>query len=157
MGDIYVNWTRDDAVTGDFFLKSSFDRIIQKNRVEEYIREKKEAAGIWKEIEEISRTLHFPSEELNHFIRVSSTYGRIKYEFLAVAWEIMLRGYTASKTGASLDETLMAENIRRYDDLWEEWNKLSRENSDCPSIYKVTSSFFGGEVGVKSTVDWYRR
>ena len=156
-GDVYVNWTRDDAVTGDFFLKSYFDSIIQKNKVGEYIEEKKEAVRIWKEIERISRTLHFPYEELNHFVCVSSTYGRIKYEFLSVAWEIMLRGYEAGKTGVALDEKLMVDNIHKYDSLWEEWNKLSRENPDCPSIYKVTSSFFGGEIGIKSTVDYYRR
>lgn len=156
-GGVYVNWTRDDAVTGDFFLKSYFDRILQEHKVEEYIEEKKEAARIWNEIEQISHTLHFPSEELNHFVRISSTYGRIKYEFLAVAWEIMLRGYGAGKTGAPLDEKLMKENIQKYDCLWEEWNKLHRENVDCPSLYKDTSSFFGGEVGIKSTVDWYRR
>ena len=154
---MYVNWTRDDAVTGDFFLKSYFDSIIQKNKVGEYIEEKKEAVRIWKEIERISRTLHFPYEELNHFVCVSSTYGRIKYEFLSVAWEIMLRGYEAGKTGVALDEKLMVDNIHKYDSLWEEWNKLSRENPDCPSIYKVTSSFFGGEIGIKSTVDYYRR
>lgn len=157
LGDVYVNWTRDDAVTGDFFLKGCFDCIIQKNKVGEYIEEKKEAARIWKEIEQISRTLHFPSEELNHFLCISSTYGRIKYEFLAVAWEIMLRGYVAGKKGVPWDKELMAENIRKYDNLWGEWNKLSRENPDCPSIYKVTSSFFGGEIGIKSTVDCYRR
>lgn len=156
-GGVYVNWTRDDAVTGDFFLKSYFDQILQEHKVEEYIEEKKEAARIWNEIEQISRTLHFPSQELNHFVRISSTYGRIKYEFLAVAWEIMLRGYGAGKTGAPLDEKLMKENIQKYDCLWEEWNKLHRENPDCPSLYKDTSSFFGGEVGIKSTVDWYRR
>lgn len=156
-GGVYVNWTRDDAVTGDFFLKSYFDRILQEQKVEEYIEEKKEAARIWNEIEQISRTLHFPSEELNHFVYISSTYGRIKYEFLAVAWEIMLRGYVAGKTGTPVNEKLMKENIQKYDDLWEEWNKLHRENPDCPSLYKDTSSFFGGEVGIKSTVDWYRR
>lgn len=69
----------------------------------------------------------------------------------------MLRGYEAGKTGVALDEKLMVDNIHKYDSLWEEWNKLSRENPDCPSIYKVTSSFFGGEIGIKSTVDYYRR
>lgn len=157
LGGVYVNWTRDDAVTGDFFLKSYFDRIIQENRMDDYLKEKEEAICIWKEIERISRTLHFPSEELNHFIRISSTYGRIKYEFLAVAWEIMLCGYVAGKTGLSLDSKRMAENIRKYDYLWEEWNKLFQENLDCPSLYKDTFSFFGGEVGIKSTVDYYRR
>lgn len=157
LGDVYVNWTRDDAVTGDFFLKSYFDRIIQHNRVGDYLKEKEEAVCIWKEIERISHTLHFPSEELSHFVGVSGTYGRVKYEFLAVAWEIMLRGYVAEKSGTLLDDQRMAENICKYDGLWEEWNELFRQNPDCPSVYQVTSSFFGGEVGIKATVDRYRR
>lgn len=157
LGDVYVNWTRDDAVTGDYFLKAYLDRIILENKVDEYIKEKKEAVYIWKEIELISRALHFPSEELNHFVRISSTYGRIKYEFLAVAWEIMLRGYVAEQTGDLLDSKWMTDHIRTYDSLWEEWNALSQHHSDCPSVYKVTSSFFGKEIGIKSTIDKYRK
>lgn len=155
-GDVYLNWTRDDVMTGDFFLKTYFDRILQKNRVDEYIKEKEEAVRLWKEIEQLSRTLHFPSGELNHFVCVSSTYGRIKYELLAVAWKIMLRGHVAEKAGMAWDKKQMTEYIREYDSLWEEWNKLSRDNPDCPSIYKDTSSFFGGEIGIESTVARYR-
>ena len=68
MGDTYVNWTRDDTITGDVYQKSYFDRMIERNQVNAYLKEKEEAVRIWKEIELISQKLHFPSEELNHFI-----------------------------------------------------------------------------------------
>ena len=83
MGDTYVNWTRDDTITGDVYQKSYFDRMIERNQVNAYLKEKEEAVRIWKEIELISQKLHFPSEELNHFIRISCSYGRIKYELVA--------------------------------------------------------------------------
>ena len=63
-----------------YIKKSYFDRMIERNQVNAYLKEKEEAVRIWKEIEQISQKLHFPSEELNHFIRTSCSYGRIKYE-----------------------------------------------------------------------------
>lgn len=102
MGDTYVNWTRDDTITGDVYQKSYFDRMIERNQVNAYLKEKEEAVRIWKEIEQISQKLHFPSEELNHFIRTSCSYGRIKYELFSVSWQIMLCGYVADTTKSLL-------------------------------------------------------
>lgn len=155
-GDVFVNWTRDDNITGDFFQKAYFDRMIENNRIGDYLKEKKEAVGIWKEIELISRNLHFSSEELSHFVRTSCTYGRIKYGLCAVSWQIMLHGYEAEKTGKSFDREIMNDHIKSFDRLWNEWNELAKHNEDCPSIYKISSSFFGVPTGIKETVDRYR-
>lgn len=43
MGDTYVNWTRDDTITGDVYQKSYFDRMIERNQVNAYLKEKEEA------------------------------------------------------------------------------------------------------------------
>ena len=41
MGDTYVNWTRDDTITGDVYQKSYFDRMIERNQVNAYLKERK--------------------------------------------------------------------------------------------------------------------
>lgn len=156
LGDVFVNWTRDDNVTGDFFQRAYFDRMIARGQVNDYLKEKEEAVQIWKEIEAISSKLHFSSEELNHFVRTSCTYGRIKYEFFAASWQIMLRGYVADKTGKPFNKELMDEYIHAYDRLWKEWNELVNANIDCPSIYKISSTFFNIPVGIKETVEKYK-
>ena len=157
MGDTYVNWTRDDTITGDVYQKSYFDRMIERNQVNAYLKEKEEAVRIWKEIELISQKLHFPSEELNHFIRISCSYGRIKYELFAVSWQIMLCGYVADTTKKSFNRIEMDKYITAFDDLWKEWNDLSLENDNCPSMYKISSNFFGFPVGIQETIDKYRK
>lgn len=156
LGDVFVNWTRDDNVTGDVYQKAYFDRMIQKNRVDAYLKEKEEAVAIWKEIEQISQNLHFASEDLNHFVRTSCSYGRIKYELFAASWHIMLQGYRAEKTGKPFDKNEMAGFIESFDRLWKEWNDLSKYNKDCPSMYKISSTFFGVPVGIKETIERYR-
>lgn len=157
IGDVFVNWTRDDNVTGDFYQNAYFDRMIKSNRIDDYLKEKEEAVRIWTEIERISRNLHFSSEELTHFVRTSCTYGRIKYELFAVSWQIMLYGYKAEKAGQPFDREIMDEYIRYFDQLWKEWNELAKQNKDCPSIYKISTSFFGTPIGIKETIDRYRK
>ena len=156
LGDTYVNWTRDDNVTGDLFLRPYFDRMIEADKVEDYLREKEEAARIWTEIEKLSQQLHFASDEVTHFVRTSCTYGRIKYELFATAWHIMLRGYVAEKSQTPFNREEMDKYIADFDRLWNEWNDLCRHNADSPSIYKISSSFFGTPVGIAETVDRYR-
>lgn len=156
LGDIFVNWTRDDNVTGDFFQKAYFDRMIERGQVNEYLKEKEEAVKIWKEIELIATELHFQSEDLNEFVQVSCTYGRIKYELFCVSWHIMLHGYVAAKAHESFDRKMMDGYIAEFDRLWNEWNELAEQRKGCPSIYKISSAFFGHPVGIKELVAKYR-
>lgn len=134
-----------------------FDRMIQNSKVDAYLKEKKEAVRIWKEIEQISCNLHFTSEELSHYVQTSCTYGRIKYELFAVSWQIMLYGYSVSEADTSFDQKKIDKCITSFDKLWEEWNDLAKENKDCPSIYKISSTFWGYLVGIKETFDRYRK
>lgn len=156
LGDVFVNWTRDDNITGDFFQKEYLDRMIERKQVNEYLKEKEEAVKIWQEIESIATKLHFQSEELNDFIQTSCTYGRVKYELFCVSWHIMLHGYIADKTNEPFDRKIMDEYIADFDKLWNEWNMLAEQREDCPSIYKISSTFFGYPVGIKELVDNYR-
>ena len=86
-------------------------------------------------------------------MRVSSTYGLIKYDILATAWQIMLHGKNAEINGVPFNRQEMNTLIATYDSLWEEWNTLHDTHSCCPSLYKARSSFFGNEIGMDATVD----
>ena len=147
-----------DGETGEIFLQPDESlKAEYEAKQAVYLKEKEEAVRIWKEIELISQKLHFPSEELNHFIRISCSYGRIKYELFAVSWQIMLCGYVADTTKKSFNRIEMDKYITAFDDLWKEWNDLSLENDNCPSMYKISSNFFGFPVGIQETIDKYRK
>ena len=156
-GGTYVNWVRDDSMTGDAFLGSYLDNIVNAGESGKYMREKQEAVEIWREIERIGHSLHFPSEADNEFIAVSTTYGRIKYEILATAWQLMLQLRVAQKNGTALDRDNTAAAIARYDSLWDEWRKLKSEHDCCPTLYKGDVEFFGNPAGINAMIDKLRK
>ena len=80
-----------------------------------------------------------------------------KYELFSVSWQIMLCGYVADTTKKPFNRVEMDKYITIFDSLWKEWNDLSKENDDCPSLYKISSNFFGFPVGIQETVDKYRK
>ena len=152
-----MNWVRDDSMTGDAFQGSYLDNIVNAGESEKYLQEKQEAVEIWKEIERIGHSLHFPSESDNEFIAVSATYGRIKFEILATAWQLMLKSRLAERNGTPLNQTEIASVISRYDSLWEEWHKLKEEHKCCPTLYKGDVEFFGNPTGIHSMIDKFRK
>lgn len=152
-GGTYVNWTRDDSMTGDFFMKPYLERILARGEGEKYLAEKQEAVEIWREIERIGRSLHFSSEADREFVAVTATYGRIKYEILATAWKIMAAGAADPES----DPDAMRHDISRYDELWDEWRQLKENHPCCPSLYKGDADFFGNATGINALVDRYRR
>ena len=88
---------------------------------------------------------------------VYSSKNRILTKILKrVKLTIISRGYEAEKKGVSFDRIKMNKALAAYDIAWVEWQDPAKDNSDCPSLYKVTSKFFNVEVGMKSSVDKYR-
>lgn len=155
-GGIFVNWTRDDNMTGDAFMTPYLDNIIRNGLVEKYILEKEQAVGIWREIESIAARLDFNNDATNEFVAVSSTYGRIKYEILSTAWRIMITGRKAELAGEQPDRKAMAQDIALYDRLWDEWRALKAAHPCCPTLYKPVVDFLGKETGIDSTINRYR-
>lgn len=156
-GGSYVNWTRDDSMTGDAFQGSYLDKIIADGTADKYLEEKQEAVKIWREIEQIGHSLHFASPADNEFVAVSSTYGRIKYEILATAWTIMLRHRMAEAGGTKFSDAENAAYIARYDALWKEWHTLKDTYSCCPTLYKGDAEFFSNPTGINHMIDRYRK
>ncbi len=157
MGGSCVLWTRDDNVVGETPMIPYFDKMIADGTVDAYIKEKNEAAEIWREIEKIAMSLKFTDEATGHFVRTSSTYGRIKYELFAIAWNIMLPGYASRKTGVAYDKEKMTEYIARYDRLVAEWQKLAADNDDCPSLYRLSAGSVGNPSTIDETIAMYRK
>ena len=70
-----------------------------------------------------------------------------------LCYAVMWREYNKKSllTGIEMDKYITA-----FDDLWKEWNDLSLENDNCPSMYRFLSNFFGFPVGIQETIDKYR-
>ena len=154
-GGVFLNWTRDDNVTGLFFLKPYFDVIIKQNKIAEYLQEKEEAAMVWGKIASLSNSLHFKDAGLNSFVRVSGEYARLKFDFFSAAWQVMLRGYTVEQSG-QMDKKELATLIEKYDESWKAWDGFVKAQPLSPTIYKVSSNYFDKQVGIAETVDHFR-
>lgn len=146
-GNINVGWTRDDNFQGTSSQRSYFKKMLDSGTVDDYLKEKAEALAIWKEIENLSKRLHFADDSLNHFVQVSCTYGRLKYQLFNAAWDIMLRGYVGDQTD-TISQVLMEKYIATYDSTLSEWKALKQSNYDCPTIYSTS--------GFNSTINKYR-
>ncbi|MBD5366176.1 MAG: hypothetical protein HDR82_04065 [Bacteroides sp.] len=151
-GGTYVNWTRDDSMTGDAFTGGYIDAIVRNGDADKYIAEKDEAVETWREIERLAAAISLPDEADNEFVKVSATYGRIKYEILATAWRMMVRDRENRLTGREIDREAMKRDAERYNELWQEWQALKDDHQCCPTLYRGISDFFGHDVGLNATV-----
>lgn len=126
-------WARDE-----FFSAASnrdvLAAILKDNLQEKILAEKAEAAAIWRQIEAISRQITMPDATNLDFVRVSSTYGRIKYELIEQMWRLMIADAEARQNG-TLNRALVADALQRYDALWKEWRELKANNPQCATIY----------------------
>ena len=164
-------WIRDEFMGGitstDFNdhqeawgrLNEDFKNIVNQNLVDGILEEKQQAVNIWKKIENLSQTVTTGDEQFKDYLKVSSTYGRIKYEIIQQAWIVMLRGMEGEKNGVFNIESIMASK-HKYDELWEEFKALKSNNIQCATLYKPYSFMLGnvdlhGEEGMQKSVNRY--
>ncbi len=136
MGSFDVGWTRDDNFNGIGNERGYIDGWIDRNQTEAYIKEKAESLAIWLQIEALSKKLHFSDPALTHFVQVSCTYGRYKYQLFNAAWDIMIRGRIGDKGGA-ISEVQMEKDIASYDSTLNEWRNFVAANADAPTMYST--------------------
>lgn len=142
-----VWWNRDDFFAD---LTPALTTVARSDQAEPFLQEKAEATAMWLEIEAISRNLTVPDARTTEFIRVSSTYGRIK----AAIIEQMCRALIFSQQ-AEPDDARVAEAIRAYDALWAEWRQLRADHPvTCPTLYSDKS--FGNKPGMGAAIDQLR-
>ncbi len=162
--NVNVWWTRDWFLGGMNQLRGTFDNIINAGLVEQVLREKAESVAIWKRIEDLAKQIQVDDTVLKHYIVTSCTYGRIKYEIIEKGWTVMLLGRLGDRNGGQYDVARMSAAISDYDKLWQEWQDLKADNSDCASIYKnYYGSYHVNNIppvtavpGMQDTVDHYR-
>ncbi len=130
-----VWWIRDQYMSDMHMLNTFFDYLIRENKVEMAIREKQEAVGIWRKMEELAQKIRMDDPENEEYLRVSVTYGRIKYEIIANGFTAVLLGYRGDKTG-HYEKKRIRQAIARYDELWKEWRKLRKEHPSCATLYE---------------------
>lgn len=126
-------WSRDE-----FFSvsenKEVINQILKGNLQTRVLAEKAEASAIWRQIEALSIELNVKDSTLNEAIRVSCTYGRIKYELIEQMWNLMILDVGSVRTG-KLNAELVNRSIQRYDDLWIEWKNLKQSSKECATLY----------------------
>ena len=111
-----------------------FFEIVKKGLVDEILSEKAQAVGFWNEIEILANSITSGDEKFQDYLRVSCTYGRIKYDIIQQAWIVMLKGLEGDRSGTYDNEVILTA-IKKYDKLWNEFKALKRENEQCASLY----------------------
>ncbi len=157
-----LTWTRDQYMGGVNRLRGTFRALFRRNRVEEALAEKKEAAAVWEQIEALSRRLHFKDPATTEYVRTSCAYGRIKYGIFHRGWEIMLLGWLGDKSGR-YDKARMVPAILDYHRLWKEWKALRASHPSCATIYSPDYCRFVPQKGMfpapgmGTSVEHYRK
>ncbi len=111
-----------------------FFEIVENGLVDAVLEEKTEAVGIWKEIEQMAGKVSTGDEQFRDYLKVSCSYGRIKYEIIQQAWIVMLKGLQAEKTGENENEIIQSA-FDKYNSLWKEFENLKLNNEQCASLY----------------------
>lgn len=128
-----VWWTRDQYFTVSQNNEIIKD-IIENNYTDKIIAEKNEAVAIWLQIEALSKQLDIQDKELEDAIIVSCTYGRIKYQLIKQIWRMMI-DYAMICKGKTIPESDVKHSIDTYNNIWNEWRNLYKQNDNCATIY----------------------
>lgn len=140
-------WIRDQFIGGlteDTFndhtseawgkTNKEFREIVENGIVNEILTEKDNAVKIWEEIEQLAFSITGGDEKFRDYVRVSSTYGRIKYDIIKQGWIVMLKGLEGDKLG-KYEIQIIEKAADEYYNLWKEFKQLKANNEQCASLY----------------------
>jgi hypothetical protein len=140
-------------------LNKDFKVIVDKNLVDAVLEEKAMAVGIWNEIERLSKSITSGDDKFKDYLRVSSSYGRIKYEIIQQAWIIMLKAMESEKTRIYEKAAILDAKVK-YDQLWNDFKYSKANNQQCATLYQPYSfdlnyETFHGEEGMDKAVNGF--
>ena len=147
-------WSRDD-----FFSvadnKNTLKLILKDKLQDKVLAEKAEATAIWKQIEALSNQLTMNDVKMLEAIKISCTYGRIKYELIEQMWLLMIEDetYLQSKT---MNNDAVKNAVRKYDQLWNEWRTLKDSSAECATLYTDLAFKNKKEGSIGELVEKYR-
>lgn len=128
-----VWWTRDE-----FFSASAnagiVREILEQDLQDRVLAEKAEASSIWLQIEDLSKQIYCKDRNLLEAIKVSCTYGRIKYQLIEQMWKLMIAEGIYQKI-KMFNEAELRMVLTKYDALWDEWKTLKQSNPWCATLY----------------------
>ncbi|MBN1560375.1 hypothetical protein JW998_09005 [candidate division KSB1 bacterium] len=123
-------WCRDHYLTA-----VNVDGQVKAGKVDECIAEKEKAVEMWKEAEELAAQITLKDPRGTEFMRVSTTYGRIKYQVIEQLWRIQLLLAEERINGEPLNQKAAKTAVAAYEKSYKEWRQLKRDNPCCPTLY----------------------
>ncbi|MBN1543303.1 hypothetical protein JW992_14270 [candidate division KSB1 bacterium] len=123
-------WCRDHYLTA-----VNVDGQVKTGKVDACLAEKSRAVAQWKEAEELAARITLKDPRDTEFMRVSTTYGRIKYQVIEQLWRIQLLLAEERIVKRPLDEEAARTAVTAYEKAFDEWRKLKRDNPCCPTLY----------------------
>ncbi|WP_282136762.1 hypothetical protein [Seonamhaeicola maritimus] len=123
-------WIRDH-----FFSAQDMSIYVKKGFSKEVLAEKKENLKTWYKMEEIANGIKLPNKEDENFIRVSTTYGRIKYELIELIFRTQIMFAEMEINNVPFDKKEAKLILETYTKKWDEWRTLKKENTNCPTLY----------------------
>ncbi|MGY6649542.1 hypothetical protein [Wenyingzhuangia sp. IMCC45574] len=123
-------WIRDH-----FFTALNMGVFVKKGVDKQVLAEKKENLKSWYKMEKLANSIQLPNKEDEDFIKVSTTYGRIKYELIELIYRTQILFARMELKGEALDRKEAQTIVNTYKAKWDEWFQLKRDNSNCPTLY----------------------
>ena len=145
---INVWWARDH-----FFDEPDLSDFMKRGLVEKALAEKAEAVAMWNRIEALAHEIRFADASMQEFLETSAAYGRIKYSIVEQAWRVLLAARAGEQSG-QYDRAAIRSAIKRYDELWVEWQALAARHPSCATLHKDIG--FDNKPGLGAAIDRYR-
>ncbi len=123
-------WCRDHYLTAVNLTKQ-----VKAGKIDACIAEKVQAVEMWKEAEKLAAGITLKDPRDTEFMRVSTTYGRIKYQVIEQLWRIQLMLTEEKMTKKPLDKKAAKAAVAAYEKAFNEWRQLKRDNPCCPTLY----------------------
>lgn len=128
-------WCRDH-----FFCSVDLVPTLKAGKLKAVLDEKREAVGLWRELERRIGEIHFSDAADEEFARVSTTYGRIKYEISEIIWRICGRLAEERVDKRPLTKEEATAFLAEFDGKWGEWEALKASSPYCPTLYQIRCS-----------------
>jgi len=140
-------WIRDH-----FFTAVDLSSIVKMNKQKEFLLEKKENLKRWYKMEQISKDISMPNKEDEQFVKVSTTYGRIKYELIELIFRTQVL-LAEIDSGNIVGDKEAKDIIDLYSSKWDEWIKLKKQNPSCPTLYVDYDNVHCGRPPFKDSIE----
>ena len=122
-----VWWTRDQNINYAE-LQKNIENAERKGLLDVLLEEKKQSVVVWKEIVALAQQLSEKTEAKTYIV-ATCRYGFLLYSL----YEVMYRANVIALQKNN-EEKLKAA-IMEYDQLWNEWIELKRNNAGCPTLF----------------------